>query len=53
MDNFIAFTEVTAAILAAMGLAMCLQWLTLNAVLRLLPSRLEQKANSLQKHRPA
>ena len=49
MDNFIAFAEVTGAILAATGLAMCLQWLTLDAVLHLMPSRLEQKARSFNR----
>lgn len=38
MNNFIAFLEVTGAILAGLGLAMSLEWLTLNGLLRLMPS---------------
>ncbi len=39
MDNFIAFAEVAGAIIAAMGLAMWLEWLTLNGLMRLMPPR--------------
>jgi hypothetical protein len=39
MDSFIAFAEVVGAIIAAMGLAMGLEWLTLNGLLHLMPGR--------------
>jgi hypothetical protein len=39
MDNFIAFAEVVAAIIAAMGLAMWLEWATLNGLMHLMPGR--------------
>ena len=44
MDNFIGFAEIASAIIAAMGLAMCLEWLTLSGLMRLMPSRRVQKA---------
>ncbi|MGD0965121.1 MAG: hypothetical protein ABSA57_14615 [Candidatus Acidiferrales bacterium] len=39
MDNFIAFAEVAAAIIATMGLAMWLEWLALNGLLHLMPGQ--------------
>jgi len=30
MDNILEFAEVASAIIGAMGLAMCLEWLALN-----------------------
>jgi hypothetical protein len=39
MDSFIAFAEVVGAIIAAMGLAMWLEWLTLNGLLHLMPGQ--------------
>jgi hypothetical protein len=39
MDDFIGFIEVAGAITAAMGLAMSLEWLALNGLLRLMPAR--------------
>jgi hypothetical protein len=39
MDSFIAFAEVVGAIIAAMGLAMGLEWLTLNGLLHLMPGQ--------------
>ena len=39
MENFIAFAEVMGAIIAAMGLAMWLEWLTLNGLLHLMPGQ--------------
>jgi hypothetical protein len=39
MNSFIAFAEVVGAIIAAMGLAMGLEWLTLNGLLHLMPGR--------------
>lgn len=38
MSDFISFIEVTGAVLASLGLAMSLEWLTLNGLLRLMPS---------------
>ena len=38
MDNFTGFLEVSAAIIAAMGLAMSLEWLALRGFLRLMPA---------------
>lgn len=37
MDSFIAFAEVAGAIIAAMGLAMWLEWMTLNGLMHLMP----------------
>lgn len=48
MDNFIGFAEITSAIIAAMGLAMCLEWFALNGLMRLMPSRREQEAGGTQ-----
>jgi hypothetical protein len=48
MSDFLGFAEVTGAIIAAMGLAMCLEWLTLNGLLRLMPSRPEHPASSVK-----
>jgi len=39
MDGFIGFAEVTAAILAALGLALGLEYATLNGLIRLMPAR--------------
>jgi hypothetical protein len=39
MNGFVAFAEVTAAILASLGLALALQWYGLNGLMRLLPGR--------------
>ena len=38
MDGFIAFSEVTGAILAALGLALALEWYGLNGLMRLMPA---------------
>jgi hypothetical protein len=37
--SFLAFVEVVSAVIGAMGLAMGLEWVTLNVLLRLMPSR--------------
>jgi hypothetical protein len=37
MDGFIGFAEVTGAILAALGLALGLEYATLNGLVRLMP----------------
>ena len=39
MDGFIGFAEVVGAVIAAMGLAMGLEWLTLSGVMHLMPVR--------------
>lgn len=38
MDSFIEFAEVTGAILAALGLALVLEWYGLNGLLHLIPA---------------
>lgn len=38
MDSFIAFAEITGAILAALGLALALEWWGLNGLMRLMPA---------------
>ncbi|MGC2333854.1 MAG: hypothetical protein WA581_20560 [Candidatus Acidiferrales bacterium] len=42
MDSFIGFAEVTGAILGALGLALGLEWATLNGLFRLMPGRRDQ-----------
>jgi hypothetical protein len=39
MTGFVAFAEVTAAILASLGIALALEWYGLNGLMRLLPGR--------------
>jgi hypothetical protein len=39
MENFIAFAEITSAIIAAIGLALGLEWLSLNWLMRMMPQR--------------
>ena len=39
MVSFIAFAEITGAILAAFALAVGLEWLGLNGLIRLMPVR--------------
>ena len=43
MSDLIGFLEVIGAILASLGLAMSLEWLTLNGLLHLMPSRTNAK----------
>jgi len=38
MNGFIAFTEVTGAILASLGIALAIEWFGLNSLMRLLPA---------------
>jgi hypothetical protein len=38
MSGFIAFAEVTGAILASLGIALALEWYGLNGLMRLLPA---------------
>jgi hypothetical protein len=49
MNGFIAFSEVTAAILASMGVALALEWCGLNGLMRLLPAA---RRNPAQGERP-
>jgi hypothetical protein len=37
--SFVAFAEVVSVVIGTMGLAMGLEWVTLNVLLRLMPSR--------------
>jgi len=48
MDGFIGFAEVVGAVIAAMGLAMGLEWLTLSGLMHLMPARQQEarKSNS-------
>lgn len=39
MNNFTDFIEVAGAVIGATGLAISLEWLSLNALLRLMPAR--------------
>jgi mannose/fructose/N-acetylgalactosamine-specific phosphotransferase system component IIC len=39
MDDLMGFIEVAGAIIVAMGLAMSLEWVALNALLRVMPQR--------------
>jgi hypothetical protein len=39
MEAFIGFAEVAGTIIAALGLAICLEWLALSGLLRLMPHR--------------
>jgi hypothetical protein len=43
MANFIAFAEVTGAILAALGLALGLEWIGLYGLTRLMPAQETQR----------
>ncbi len=38
MNGFIAFAEVTGAIVASVGIALALEWCGLNGLMRLLPA---------------
>ena len=57
MRDFTAFVEIAGAILTGLGLAMSLEWLTLNWLLRLMPAAHQSKlrnaplANSPGRHR--
>jgi len=39
METMIGFAEVTGAILGALGLALGLEWATLNGLFRLMPAQ--------------
>lgn len=42
MISFIAFAEITGAVLAAFALAVGLEWIGLNGLIRLMPVRRNQ-----------
>jgi hypothetical protein len=51
MSDFLDFAVVTGAVIAGLGLAMSLEWLALNGLLRLMPSRHERiNLNSAPSH---
>lgn len=39
VDNFLTFAEIASAIIASIGLALCLEWLSLHWLMRLMPQR--------------
>jgi hypothetical protein len=41
MNGFIAFAEVTGAVLAALGMALGLEYAALNGLIRLMPRKKE------------
>jgi hypothetical protein len=41
MDSFIAFAEVTGAIIGALGLALAIEWIGLYGLTSLMPARRE------------
>jgi hypothetical protein len=43
MNSLIGFAEVTGAILGALGLALGLEWATLEGLFRLMPERKEKQ----------
>jgi hypothetical protein len=47
MEGFIRFAEVAGAIIAAFGLAMGLEWLTLSGLIRLMPRRNNEPPKNL------
>ena len=46
LKSFIDYAEVVSAAIAAMGLAMGLEWVALHSLLRLMPQRLSRQASS-------
>jgi hypothetical protein len=53
MDGFIGFAEVTGAILAALGLALGLEYATLNGLIRLMPARRDESRDGRRQERRA
>lgn len=39
MNGFVAFMEISGAIVASLGVALALEWCGLNGLIRLLPGR--------------
>lgn len=48
MNGFVAFAEVSGAILASMGIALVLEWCGLNGLMRLLPAARRDAAQTEQ-----
>ena len=46
MDGLMGFAEVVGAVIAAMGLAMGLEWLTLSGLMHLMPARRQDPSKS-------
>ena len=53
MSDFLDFAVVTGAVITGLGLAMSLEWLALNGLLRLMPSRHQHPSPSGPLSRPA
>jgi len=51
MGGFIEFAEVTGAVLGALGLALGLEWATLNGLIRLMPISAQGKTAQVKKDR--
>ena len=52
MGSTIGFAEVAGAIIGAIGLALGLEWFTLNTLLRLMPTHHDQIHNGKMSRRP-
>lgn len=52
MENTIGFVEVAGAIIGAIGLALGLEWLTLNSLMRLMPRHDDQMHGGKAPRRP-
>jgi hypothetical protein len=48
MDSFIGFAEVAGAIIAALGLALGLEWVSLYGVTSMMPMRRDHSHNERQ-----
>ncbi|MFY9689728.1 MAG: hypothetical protein WA369_02470 [Candidatus Acidiferrales bacterium] len=46
MESLIEFAEVTGAVIGALGLALGLEWATLNGLFRLMPGRMKKDGES-------
>lgn len=53
MSDFLNFAVVAGAVITGLGLAMSLEWLALNGLLRLMPSRYEHINSSSAQLQPA
>lgn len=55
MESTVAFAEIAGAIIGAIGLALGLEWLTLNTLIRLMPraahGRVEEQKVVVSHHR--
>jgi len=52
MSDFLNFALVAGAVITGLGLAMTLEWLALNGLLRLMPSRYERLNSSSKQLQP-